>query len=359
MKKWIGGVLALAVIAGGTALYMQRGAIAFAVFERGAVQVLATPTIDALGDGLHAGFCGTGSPLADRRRAGPCLAIVAGERLFVFDAGEGAAESLALMGLPAARIEAVFLTHFHSDHIDGLAALALQRWASSSADAPLGLHGAPGAERIANGLNEAYAIDSTYRVAHHGTDIVPPGGFGLTAHPFAMPPPDESTVVYDQDGVRVLAFAVDHSPVDSAVGYRIEYEGRSVVISGDTKRCACVVRAAANADLLVHEALSQPLTRVLGSAAQRNNQPNVARIFQDIENYHTTPREAAEVAASANVRALALTHIVPPMPIAFLEGVFVGDARDAFEGPLWVMRDGDIVTIAPDGDITRRNTIRF
>jgi ribonuclease Z len=315
--------------------------------------------MDDLGEGLHAAFCGTGSPMADRRRAGPCFAAIADGRLFVFDVGEGAQETLGTMGLPPSRVEAVFLTHFHSDHIDGLGALALQHWAAGSAQAPLQVYGTAGVERIANGFNEAYAIDSGYRIAHHGADVVPPSGFGIAAHPFALPGPDESAVVYDRDGVRILAFRVAHAPVAEAVGYRIEYQGRSVVVTGDTKKCDCVARAAENADLLVSEALQPTMTRILGQAATENSQTNIAQIMHDIEDYHVTPRQAAEMAQDANVQALALTHLIPPMPLPFLNGPFLGDARQAFDRDTWVMRDGDIISIAPDGTMTRRNTLRY
>lgn len=359
MKKWAFGLVCILLLLGIGLVAAQRSTIALALYQRGINAAMGAPTMDALGDGLHAAFCGTGSPLADRRRAGPCFAVVADGRLFIFDAGEGAQETLTTMGLPPARVEAVFLTHFHSDHIDGLGPLALQHWAAGAAQAPLPLFGTAGVERIANGLNETYAIDSGYRIAHHGEEVVPPSGFGLAARPFDLPGPDESAVVYDEGGVRILAFRVAHAPVDDAVGYRIEYRGRSVVVTGDTAQCACVVRAAQGADLLVSEALQPTMTRILGQAAADNGQPNVAQIAHDIEDYHVTPRQAAEMAQDANVQALALTHLIPPMPLPFLNGPFLGDAPEAFGGDIWVMRDGDIISIASDGTMSRRNTLRF
>ena len=111
---------------------------------------------------------------------------VAGGKLFVFDAGDGTTETLARMGLQVARVEAVFLMHFHSDHIDGLGGLAVQRWATSASTAPIPLYGDEGVERIANGLREAYALDASYRIAHHGEAVVPSGGEGYAARPFAI-----------------------------------------------------------------------------------------------------------------------------------------------------------------------------
>src|SRR5262249_44781272 len=151
-----------------------RNEVALAIFKNGAQRAIVANTAATLPDGLSAGFCGTGSPLPDRTRAGPCVLVVAGRHLFVFDAGDGAAETITQMGFKASSIEAVFLTHFHSDHIDGLGALSLQHWVQHAATAPLPLYGGEGVERIANGFNEAYAIDSTYRTAHHGAAVAPP-----------------------------------------------------------------------------------------------------------------------------------------------------------------------------------------
>jgi ribonuclease Z len=109
----------------------------------------------------------------------------------------------------------------------------------------------------------------------------------------------------------------------------------------------------------VHEALQPAMTRIMGEAATAHQQTSIAQILHDIESYHTTPREAAEVAQAAPVRALALTHLIPPTPLRFLDGPFLGDARQAFDGEIWVMRDGDIISIAADGTMTRRNTLRF
>lgn len=350
----IGAIVLAAALAAGWVLGRDR--IAMALLERGAAEAMAPPALDRLDAGLHAAFCGTGSPLPDRNRAGPCLAVVADGRLFVFDAGEGAAETLSLMGLPPGRVEAVFLTHLHSDHIDGLGALMLQRWAGASAETQLTLIGPPGVERIAAGLGETYALDSGYRIAHHGPETVPPSGYGFAPFRFEPPRDGEIATVYESGGVRVRAFSVDHAPVEPAVGYRIEAGDRSLVVSGDTAR-SDLVFAAKGADLLVHDALAPNLTRVIGKAAANAGQAGLAKIFRDIEDYHATPAEAAALARDAGVRALALTHQVPPLRMRIMEGAFVGGADETFQGPLIVARDGDLVSISADGAIARSNLL--
>jgi ribonuclease Z len=358
MKRILLGVLLVAALGAGAGFYVMRDAIALSMFRRAAQDGLAADIVLELPDGLTAAFCGTGSPLPDRTRAGPCTAIVAGGKLFVFDAGDGATETLQRMGLQAARVEAVFLTHFHSDHIDGLGGLAVQRWATSASTAPIPLYGGEGVERIANGLRETYALDTTHRVAHHGEAVVPPGGEGYAAHPFTIGEGEDSAVVYDEDGVRITAIRVGHGPVRPAFGYRVDYRGRSVVISGDTAASHALARAAEGADLLIHEALAPELIAIMEENSTALNQTGVAQIFHDIPDYHTSPQAAAELAAEANVHALALTHIIPPLPISMLEGPFLGDARQRFDGPLWIMRDGDLIILPASGGIERRNTLR-
>lgn len=351
--RWrVPAAIALVLIAVVVALYLLRGEIALRLTERMAQRGLSADLTAELPDGLHAAVCGSGSPLTDPSRAGPCLAVVAGQRVFVVDAGEGSAEVLSGMGLAPGKIERLFLTHFHSDHIDGLGAMALQRWAGGAARTPLPVHGPPGVERVTTGFNEAYALDSTYRVGHHGPKIVPPEGFGLAAQPFAMPGRG-GAVVYDQGGVRVTAFPVDHDPARPAVGYRFDYRGRSLVISGDTQAIAETARQARGTDLLVHEALSPELTKILEDAARRAGRDNVAQVMADIPDYHATPEEAAKLAVETKARALLLTHMVPPLRLRALEEPFLGGARRVYDGPLWVARDGDVVSLPAGGTQVR------
>lgn len=336
-------------------LFSFQRQIGSAIYARALQSRAGGDAMAELPDGLHLYLCGTGSPLPDPDRAGPCAAVIAGNRLYVVDIGEGGARNIQLARIPLARLEGLFLTHFHSDHIDGLGPLMLLRWTQGAAQTPLAVHGPSGLEAVIAGFNAAYETDHGYRTAHHGARIVPPSGAGATALPFALPPADGSAVlVFERDGLRVSAFRVDHRPVSPAVGYRFDYKGRSVVITGDTGPTPAVARNARGADLLLHEALQPRMTAQLTDALAARGQANTAQITRDILNYHASPEDAARAAQRAGVAHLILTHLVPPLPSAYFYPVFLGDAPDLFDGPITVGEDGMLFSLPAGSRAIRR-----
>ncbi len=335
---WVGVTLAVAA----ALAWWQRGPLTVALMSRqvNAMTALADP-LASMRDGLHVGLCGAGSPFPDDKRSGPCTVIVAGKRMFVFDSGSGSARNISRMRLNAGQIEALFFTHYHSDHIDGLGELMLQRWIQRTAKEPLPIHGPTGLDKVLQGFNEAYTLDKGYRTAHHGEAVAPPEGFGGKALMFELPPDTGRKVLVSEPDLEIVAFAVEHTPVSPAVGYRIRYKDRSVVLSGDTKKTASVAREAKGVDLLVHEALSPVLLSILEQGFNGAGRKNLSRIMHDVLDYHTTPEEAAEIAQGAGVKALVLNHIVPPLPSSGLDPVFLERAGQIYGGPLRIGADGD------------------
>lgn len=344
MKRFM-GVFALLLGIAALVGWIARDRIAIALFERGMDQALADDPFAERPDSLGVALCGAGSPMPSPDRSGPCTVITAGRHVYLVDIGEGGVRNLARMGYGAGRVEAVFLTHFHSDHIDSLGALMLQHWGTSGSPRPLPLYGPPGVETVAQGFNMAYGPDRGYRIAHHGPAVMQPTAFGLQPFPVAAPVNGDTRLILDRQGLQVFAFRVDHHPVDPAYGYLFVYKGRRIVVSGDTRPTRSVERAAAHADVLVHEALSADMVKLQQAAAKRAGNVRLEHIFHDIPDYHTTPAQAATVADRAHARMLLLTHIVPPLPYSILEGPFLGDARRRFHGRLEIGHDGDEVLL--------------
>jgi ribonuclease Z len=351
-------LLVLLVVAGAVA-YAMRGKLATLAMGRIYEQALAGNPLAELPDGLHVGLCGSGSPMPDPTRVGPCVAVVAGQRLFVVDSGSGSTRNLAIMDLPPPRVSAVFLTHFHSDHIADLGELMLQRWAGGAHTAPLPVYGPTGVDSVVDGFEAAYQLDRGYRIAHHGEAVVPPPGFGGEPRPFAVDRAAPDVLLIDEPDLKVFAFPVEHHPAEPSVGYLFIYKGRRLVVSGDTGPSPRLEAAAKGADVLAHEGLQPDLVAIQHRAAIKGGRTNYAKILADIPSYHATPEQAAAAAQRAGVKSLLFYHEIPPIPVRALEGPFLGKARDIYKGPIQIGRDGDFISLpAGSSDIVHSNRLK-
>ena len=358
LKKVLLGLMGLALVLAAVVWAFQKE-VGTALLQRVAHAAVGRNIIPTLPDGLHVALCGTNGPFPDPTRAGPCTAIIAGDRLFVVDAGEGSARNMGYMGLPLGKVEALLLTHFHSDHIDGLGPFMLQHWGMATATTPLPIYGPTGVDQVVDGFRAAYVLDYGYRVAHHSEKIMPSGGSGGKGLPFTLPPvgQGDTVVVLEDKGLKITAFRVNHAPIEPAVGYRFDYKGRSVVITGDTKLTPTVATAAKDADILIHEALQPTLVNILGAELAAKNMGNLVHVMRDILNYHTTPEEAAAQAHAAQVKHLVYNHIVPPLPVKFAYPAFVGDAAKFFDGPITVGEDGMLFTLPANSSVIEKKRL--
>jgi ribonuclease Z len=328
------------------------------MFQRAVAANVGRDQTAGLADGLHVFVCGSGSPMPDADRAGPCLGVLAGSRAFVFDVGSGSIRKLARMGFPVGRTERVFLTHLHSDHIDGMGELLLQAWVGAARTQPLPVSGPVGTSRVVAGFNEVYAIDSTYRIAHHGAGIVPASGFGGAGEEFVMPVGASSLSLVNEADLKITAFSVDHKPVAPAFGYRIDYKGRSIAISGDTVYSENLITSARGVDVLFHEALQPRMVETMAQSAQARGQKNLTKVLSDIKDYHASPEEAAKAAQASMAQELVLYHTVPPLPNRLLYPAFLGEAKKAFSGKIVIAEDGLMVSLpAGSKTVQRRNVL--
>jgi ribonuclease Z len=269
---------------------------------------------------------GTGVPIPRPDRFGPATLIEAGDQKLLIDAGRGAAIRLYQLNIPLGRIDALLLTHYHSDHTSGIPDVWLTGWLEShfgTRRKPFHVIGPVGARLLMENLQRAYALDIKIRIADEQLN---PDGIAVAVDEF-----ERDGVVYEKSRLKVIAFEVDHGDViKPAYGYRVEYGGRSVVISGDTRYHSNVIAYGAGADLLIHEV-----------AAARPELMKEA-FMQRIIGHHTTPQEAGRVFAQAKPKLAVYTHLVLPaseriLPVTLDE--LVAETRQTYDGPLEIGED--------------------
>jgi ribonuclease Z len=266
---------------------------------------------------------GTASPAPRPGRMGPStLVIVNGQRL-LFDAGRGATIRLWQMRVPIGSLDATFLTHFHSDHTSGLPDVWLTGWLGTpygSRHTAFRLVGPIGTQTLMEHLEKAYQADIDIR---HKDEGEPLEGIRADVTEFKA-----SGVVWSKDGVTVTAVENDHGAlIKPSFGFKVAFDGRSVVISGDTRPTPSIVEAARGADLLIHEVATarEPLLAI--------------PFFRAVINHHTTPADAGRIFAEARPKLAAYTHIVllsnKDNPEPTIDDV-VRETRSTYDGPLVV-----------------------
>ena len=300
----------------------------------------ATTDPGLLNDGqMHVVLCGTGSPLPDPNRAEACTAIIAGGEFVLVDIGSGSWRKAVVNNLPAQNLSAILLTHFHSDHIGDLGEALVQSWVAGR-NHKINVYGPPGVEQVVAGFAQAYSLDTGYRVQHHGEEWMPRAAAAGIAQPVRLKSNEAAELVFERNGLKVMAFRVEHAPATPAYGYRFEYRGRVVVVSGDTAKSDNVARHAAGADLLVHDVIAKNLLQMAASNFDQAGNKRRAKLARDIITYHTSPLEAAEIAASAKVETLVFTHMVPPPTTPQIEQAFLRGVSDVFKGKVVLGTDG-------------------
>ncbi len=307
-------------------------------------RVAATTTGLGGDDAITVVTCGTGTPIPSDR-AQSCTAVMVNGLFLLFDAGDGAVRSIEGHPLPIEEVDAVFLTHFHSDHIADLGEVISRSWILGR-NQTLPVYGGTGVSRVVRGFNAIYALDDNYRTTHHGEDLLPPQFAG--ANPERIEDPGVTArVVFERDGVTVAAFRVNHPPIEPALGFRIEYGGRTIVLSGDTTETESLLEASRGADMLVAEVLSEELTETLECALKNAGDQRNATLIRDVRTYHIGTTELAQLAEDAGVRTLVLTHIVPGFDNGSpqVDIFFTAPMSRFFSGELIAANDGTTLEV--------------
>ena len=359
--------------------------------------------------GIHVILAGTGGPPILKGRSHPCTAIIANGEFLIFDAGPAAVRQLTLAGYPTSEIGRVFLTHLHSDHMGGVGALINSTWIdrrkniiqiygpddsnklthslypptsveyTSGADDTTGgkpdrrrideLSAAdfaipetkyiPGIGSMIEGISKAYTPDILMRASNKQIPNTDYTRAFAEAHPIAdMTTADdpehhgwgELMPVYTSENgkLKVFAFLVDHYPCFPSYGYRVEYAGRSVVISGDTEICSYMAECAAGADVLVHEALNKESTALIcGVMEERFGDSETAAHLMGASAHHIDVCDVARVAKDADVAKLVLTHLTIPAPFRFIEKRLIEGMDEIFDSEIIAGRDGLDIYLEP------------
>ena len=316
--------------------------------ERGIKKQMTQTRADMLTDGnLHVVLVGTGGPFPNTERVSVATAVIAGGEFIMVDTGPGTVRNALLQRLPMGNLSAVFLTHFHSDHIADLGEANMYSWVQGNRKNRLEVFGPPGVEKVVEGYALAYEQDSLYRTAHHGEDVAPPEGARPIARTVTIQDSEEAELVFDRNGLKTWAFIVDHFPAKPAVGYRFEYKGKKVVITGDTKQTGTLAKHADKADLFICEALDAKTIHLAARVASDVNQPSMSKIFTDITDYHLTPVQAAGIAQKAGVKKLVFYHVVPPPTNFILKRRYLEGVDDVYSGDIEIGEDGMTFNLEP------------
>jgi ribonuclease BN (tRNA processing enzyme) len=263
---------------------------------------------------------GTGCPQVHRHRFGPASLVRAGGASFLIDCGSGVTQRMASTGVSGAGLDALLITHLHSDHVVDLYQLIISSW-HQGRDRPQRIFGPAGTRDFALALMEVWRKERELRIAWECRPST--AGLELEIIEFA------EGVIWQQDGIRISAFEVDHGPVKPAFGFLFESAGCRVAFSGDTTVCDKLVSAARDVDLLVHECF------IHGEMAARRGLPSEQGLA-NVASYHTLSSEVGKVASRARARALLLNHLVP---VEFDRDALLGEVVADFAGPVVIGED--------------------
>lgn len=278
---------------------------------------------------------GTGSPMPAPDRAGPATLISAGEGAeaehYLVDAGRGVLMRLAACALGAPNLTAVLITHLHSDHITDLNDVITTRWVMTFTETPLTIVGPVGTQKVVDHILASLDPDIEYRIAHHeDLDYRPPVKVvEVTEGVVELPDGQHGNVV-------ITCGQTDHKPVEPSVGFRFDFEGAAVVVAGDTVPCTGLDALCEGADALVHTVIRKDI--IANVPLQR---------MQDTLDYHSSPEQAAQTAANADLATLILTHYVPPMPAGGTAEDWRALAAAEFSGTVEVGDDLHRVEVLP------------
>lgn len=323
MKKIIVSVVVLALLALLGMLVLSLPPVQDKLLERGTAMI-AERGAQGLpeSDSLRVFVCGSASPLG-MGQAQACIAVVTPEHFYLIDSGAGSTDNIVQLNLPTDRLDGILVSHFHSDHIAEIYEVNLNSWVTGRKE-PLLVIGPEGVSEVVKGINTTYQHDRHYRSTHHGESLLPPH-LGLIDHQTVMP----GVIISDGD-LKITAYRAEHPPIEPGLGYRIDYRGRSVVISGDSNVTAETQRIVEGADLLLHDALSVPTVSRLSDALGAVGRSRTSKIVEDVLDYHASTESLIALGNSSDVGMVAFYHLVPVPANPIIAEVFMRETPNNF-----------------------------
>jgi ribonuclease Z len=284
--------------------------------------------------GLELTLLGTSSPVHVAHRFGPSQVISNGDTKLLIDTGWGSTLRLFQNGTPPQSIDAVFITHLHSDHTTDMADFLVMRWVGGISS-PIPIYGPEGTKRMIHGFQEAMAADTKYRLDHHGEKL---WAGGLAADVTEFVAGDDPVEIAKYGEITVKAFEVDHRPVKPAYGFRFESGGKAITISGDTNPCDGLFNGAKDADIMVCDSMNVKMMQALEGRLRGIGNSVQAALLEDAHDYHAPIEGMAALAEKAGVKHLLLSHLIPPVT-EDVEPEFTAGLDKVFSGRLSVGRD--------------------
>ena len=263
---------------------------------------------------------GTGSPIPDPNRGGPCTLVQAGQQNIMIDCGRAAIMRLLGAGVLPGMVSTILITHLHSYHITDLNDLVTTRWVMMPVNVPLKVVGPVGTRQVVDAMLTMLTLDQGYRHAHHD-DLRANGP--LTVDVVEVGPGE----TFNIGEVSVSTHATDHRPVDPSIGFRIEHDGKVAALAGDTIPCAGLDDLCLNADIYVQNVIRDDMVKQLATILPKSQR------FLDILDYHSTVAQAGQTAARNNVKTLMLTHCVPAVQPG-QEDDWIALAKEHFAGTI-------------------------
>ena len=303
-------------------LVLSISVIAFVAFAQNTVAMTEN-------DQIILTFLGTGAPRPSLQRYGPSILVEAGDHKIIVDAGSGMRERLFQAGgfRQLTAVDTILITHLHFDHTISVPGLWLSGWLYGRR-IPMNVYGPAGTKNMMRHLQEAYQWDIDYR----GIVGVPLQGVELLAKDISP------GVFFDKDGMKITAFDVEHMPVDfntgkalkfrgRTLGYRIDYKGRSVVFSGDTRstKSSKLLKYGKDVDVLIHE--------VQVPSPGNSKEAKLANVSLPV---HSTPEQTSYIFSQTKPRMAVYSHIIPPNTT---KEELINESRPFYKGPLTVAHD--------------------